>query len=634
MIPSFCDVAVDNSPGGNVEICLTRKGEEAVGDGGGEGVLGLLAGAGGVLAGGVLAGGVLAGGVLAGDAGVCDGVENGVLAGGKKESIVEKAHVVLSTRQLKTPKRVAAGGDGPISSADLAKHFDVTVRQVNRLIAKGMPNSSLDAAQAWKEAPRKLPPQMQAGAVKRVRQEGELTAKQLAEALGVSAPRVSQLWSEGMPRTSVAGALAWRDKNRRCSVAVSEVSDDSDDSCNSASSSDADFMELAGVDAMDLRVQSRVLSGEHSICPQLMDFCLAGVECWGFFYKRFRPFETKLLYFEPLGGHFTHDAYLRLVLAIYKRFHKSVVPDGTSSRSMLERLRQVVGRERERRAGRFAASQADTTDECYARKLQQARESTAAVRGGRATDDQARKVLLHRRTNQEYADLTAYCRVNEKMDPDYYHCFIPDLYKTGWKACQHQSDDRAERTQAKIEARRQAAVDLGVGSTILQRCEAALIVTGLMTETVFDLSEDNMLYIGVTKYTVGGRGFDSEVVRWAAVDGGCRPALTARDGSAPIMCKRRGCRDQLEKLGFTIQVLYQNVLYCNLRQVETALHVALKDCPNRLWRYAGAGGYRNRPEQIREQLDQAWLGSVFVAYAPLSLKNKFDFAPSLPLNAV
>ncbi len=375
--------------------------------------------------------------------------------------------------------------------------------------------------------------------MKRVRQEGELTAKQLAEALGVSAPRVSQLWNEGMPRTSVEDALAWRDRNRRRSVAVSDVSDESIDS---ASSSDADFVELAGVDAMDLRVQSRVLSGEHSVCPQLMDFCLAGVECWGVFYKRFRPFETKLLYVEPLGGSFTHDAFLRLVLAIYKRFHKSVVPGGNSSRSMLERLRQVVGRERERRAGGVAASEVDKTDERYVRKLQQDRGNTAAVRGGCATEEQA-IVHLHRQTNQEYADLAAYCRVNDKMDPADYRCFIPDLYKTGWKACQHQADERAERTQDKIEARRQAAVKLGVGSTILQRCEVAPIVTGLMTETVLDLSEVNMLYFGVTKFAVGSRGFNSEVVRWAAVDGGCLRALIARDGSAPIMCKRTGSRE-------------------------------------------------------------------------------------------
>ena len=76
-------------------------------------------------------------------------------------------------------------------------------------------------------------------------------------------------------------------------------------------------------------------------------------------------------------------------------------------------------------------------------------------------------------------------------------------------------------------------------------------------------------------------------------------------------------------------MLYQNVLYVNIRQVETALHVAFKDCPNHLWRNAGSGSYRNRPEQIQEQLEQAWLGSVFIAYAPLYLKQNFDFAPSL-----
>jgi hypothetical protein len=174
-------------------------------------------------------------------------------------------------------------------------------------------------------------------------------------------------------------------------------------------------------------------------------------------------------------------------------------------------------------------------------------------------------------------------------------------------------------------------VEAGIGSTILQRFEVAQIVTDLSTATVKELLDHNMVYGGVTKYTIGSRGFNSEVVRWAAVDGGCLPALIARNGSAPIMCKRKGSREQLEALGFTIQVLYQNVLYVNIRQVETALHVAFKDHPNRLWRCTGSGSYKNRPEQIQEQLDQAWLGSVFVAYAPLSLKQNFDFAPSLPL---
>ena len=133
-------------------------------------------------------------------------------------------------------------------------------------------------------------------------------------------------------------------------------------------------------------------------------------------------------------------------------------------------------------------------------------------------------------------------------------------------------------------------MEAGIGSTILQRFEVAQIVTDLSTATVKELLDHNMVYGGVTKYTIGSRGFNSEVVRWAAVDGGCLPALIARNGSAPIMCKRKGSREQLEALGFTIQVLYQNVLYVNIRQVETALHVAFKDHPNRLWRCTGSGG--------------------------------------------
>ncbi len=587
---------------------------------------------------------------------------------------------------------LAAGGDRPISNVALATHLNVTPRHVARLIAAGMPNSNLDAVKAWRE--RRPPPQRNKGHVKRVREEGELSALQLAVALNVDRSRVHQLWAAGMSRKSVQEALAWREATRRRPVAVSDASDDSIDSSmsvaaataalpvtvagqglgsrgysgaacvgcgaaseddvtggtaceasgwlslidssESASSSDADLMELAGVNAMDLRTRSRNLSGEHSVCPQLMEFCLAGVECWGKFYKSFRPFETKLLVFEPLqefspGGSFTHDAYLRLVLAIYRRYHKSIVPGGNTSSKMLERLRQVVGREKRSRAGRVEASEVDKSEYRYVKKLQQSRENTAAVKSGCATEEQARKVYLHRQTDREYADLAIYCHVHEKFDEERYRCFIPDLYKTGWLARQHVADVNAERTQEKVEARRQAALERGIGCTILLRCEVAHIVTGMITATVAQLIDLNMCYIGVTKYTIGSRGFNIEVVRWAAVDGGCLPALTVRNESVPIICKRNGGRQQLEALGFTIQVLYQNVLYCNLRQVETALHVALKDCPNRLWRLTGAGGYKNRPEQIKEQLDQAWLGSVFVAYAPLSLKHNFKFAPDLPL---
>ncbi len=72
-----------------------------------------------------------------------------------------------------------------------------------------------------------------------------------------------------------------------------------------------------------------------------MDFCLAGVECWGKFYKTFRPFEPKVLLFQPLGGSFTHDAYLRLVLAMYKRYHKTKLQSGGSNYKMLTCLRHA-----------------------------------------------------------------------------------------------------------------------------------------------------------------------------------------------------------------------------------------------------------------------------------------------------
>ena len=102
---------------------------------------------------------------------------------------------------------------------------------------------------------------------------------------------------------------------------------------------------------------------------------------------------------------------------------------------------------------RVAMSAEDKTDEQYVEKLRMARENRAAVTDGCATVEQERQVFLERQTKVEYQDLVAYCRVNEKLAPDFYDCFVPDLYKTGWwKAAQHQNDVLSERTQEKIEA--------------------------------------------------------------------------------------------------------------------------------------------------------------------------------------
>ena len=76
-------------------------------------------------------------------------------------------------------------------------------KEFQRLISRGMPNS-IGAAEAWREAALKVPPKKrQAGSAKRVRQEGELTAKQMAEALGICEQSVYMYWTAGMPRTSV-----------------------------------------------------------------------------------------------------------------------------------------------------------------------------------------------------------------------------------------------------------------------------------------------------------------------------------------------------------------------------------------------------------------------------------------------
>jgi hypothetical protein len=65
-----------------------------------------------------------------------------------------------------------------------------------------------------------------------------------------------------------------------------------------------------------------------------MDLCIAGIDCWGHFYTSFRPFEPDVPRFQFHAGEdlvLTHDEYLRLVMAVYKRYHKGVHPPGTAN---------------------------------------------------------------------------------------------------------------------------------------------------------------------------------------------------------------------------------------------------------------------------------------------------------------
>jgi hypothetical protein len=129
-------------------------------------------------------------------------------------------------------------------------------------------------------------------------------------------------------------------------------------------------------------------------------------------------------------------------------------------------LRAQVLRFVKRRSTGGLVESVDKAEDIYAEKLRRAREDTAAVQDGTATEDQTRRVLLMRQTKQGYADLARYCWANDNLDPTYYS-FVPDLYKTGWKARQLQNDVLSERTQSKIEARRLAALKLGLGDNIL-----------------------------------------------------------------------------------------------------------------------------------------------------------------------
>ena len=90
------------------------------------------------------------------------------------------------------------------------------------------------------------------------------------------------------------------------------------------------------------------------------------------------------------------------------------------------------------------------------------------MRLGRSTGEQQRAVSLKRRTEREHRDVDAYVQVNTAINPK---MCIPDLYKTGWRGAQHRADVKAERTVAKVEARRLEAVVLGLGDAILSSPE-------------------------------------------------------------------------------------------------------------------------------------------------------------------
>ena len=224
-----------------------------------------------------------------------------------------------------------------------------------------------------------------------------------------------------------------------------------------------------------------------------------------------------------------------------------------------------MGREKHKRqCPDKVADHTDKTAPQYQNRLLVARLATATVRNGCANAEQQRMVAVKRNQERAYRDMDAFCRVNEAMDKVYFEFFIPDLYKTGLKYSKHRADVKAERTFAKVEARRLAAVTLGLGNTILLRHEVQAVVAGLITNLV-TLMASNMVYIGITRFEEGGEGFNREVVRSFAVDGGCTPSLLVRDGSVVLQCKRLGGLEQLKALGFRAEVLYRSMLVCNVR---------------------------------------------------------------------
>ncbi len=115
---------------------------------------------------------------------------------------------------------------------------------------------------------------------------------------------------------------------------------------------------------------------------------------------------------------------------------------------MLERLRQMVGREIRRRSAGWLVESVDKDEDKYVEKLLRAREDTTAVRDGTATEDQTRSVLLIRQTKLGYADLARYCWVG--LFVFIWILLITALYQT----CTKQAGRRASfKTMCYVNAR-------------------------------------------------------------------------------------------------------------------------------------------------------------------------------------
>jgi hypothetical protein len=439
-----------------------------------------------------------------------------------------------------------------------------------------------------------------------------------AKDFGISEARVSQLIAEGMPDYSLEDAKAWRKTKIKKSSKASST----------AAFNDIVLPEVVISPAMDLRLNSRLLSGPNSICPVLMDLIFEGIDCWGKFYKTLRPWESRVLMSTDFGR-LTHDEYIARVLAIYKRYHKDRVTSMTNTQ-VIQDLRQTVMREKKHREGVASVVIIDKSSPAYIDHLASIRNDAASVKAGSADDQQARRVQLKAQTSREYTDCTAFCRVNEQLDPKFFKESIPDDYKGGHRRAQNQADISAERTQDKVEARRLLVQQQGLGDQLYDSATVNSIVAEL-TPIVEGSMQSHMLYLGATMYDEDGQGFSEEVVRFASMDGGCQPAFTLKQG--PEITSSSG-RMLLHSVGFQFKVLHKSRLYCNIRRIETAIHTKLKMHTNRLWHISGSGSYRNRPDEIREQLDLCRISSLFITFAPLTIMHRLSFHPNLPLCAL
>jgi hypothetical protein len=72
----------------------------------------------------------------------------------------------------------------------------------------------------------------------------------------------------------------------------------------------------------------------------------------------------------------------------------------------------------------------------------------------------------------------------------------------------------------------------------------------------------------------------------------------------------------IDDLQFQVMELHSSTQYCDVRKLETCIHVALHDQPGRLWLGRGCGAFLDKLSDVKTQIDSGSISSLFLIYAP------------------